>query len=79
MIRAHHLSADCEGLGVDHLASGDGHIDGRHADLALGNPLIPNSWITWFRWRRLPVEIAGRNRMIRKMIMNAIRSDPGLE
>ena len=74
MIRAHHLLLT-EGLGVDHLRLVMGTSMGgmqtwlwgiHYADFM--DFLVPLA--------SLPAEIAGRNRMIRKMIMDSIRSDP---
>ena len=75
MVEAQHLLLT-QGLKVDHLR------------LLLGTSMgCMHSWI-WLETYPdfsdaamplacLPVEIAGRNRMMRKMIMDAIRSDPG--
>ena len=74
MIRAQHLLLSL-GLGVDHL------------HLALGTSMGGmQTWLWGIHYpdfmdylvplASLPVEIAGRNRMIRKMILDAIRSDP---
>ena len=75
MIRAQHLLLT-KGLGVDHLR------------LVLGTSMGGmQTWLWGIHYpdfmdylvplASLPVEIAGRNRMIRRMIMDAIRSDPG--
>lgn len=74
MVDAHYRLLT-EGLGVNHLR------------LVMGTSMGGmQSWVWGYRYpdfmdallplASLPVEIAGRNRMIRKMIMDAIRSDP---
>ncbi len=74
MIRAHHLLLTA-GLGVDHL------------HLVMGTSMGGmQTWLWGIQYSdfmdyllplaSLPAEIAGRNRMIRKMIMDSIRSDP---
>ncbi len=74
MIRAQHLLLTV-GLGIDHLR------------LALGTSMGGmQTWLWGIHYpdfvdylaplASLPVEIAGRNRMIRKMMQDAIRSDP---
>ena len=77
MIRAQHLLLT-EGLGVDHLYLVMGtSMGGMHTWLwgvhyaEFVDYLVPLA--------ALPAEIAGRNRMIRKMIMDSIRSDPAWE
>ena len=74
MIRAQHLLVTA-GLGVDHLS------------LVLGTSMGGmQTWLWGIHYpdfmdklaplASLPAEIAGRNRMIRRMIMDSIRSDP---
>ncbi|MHA7871857.1 MAG: alpha/beta fold hydrolase, partial [Hyphococcus sp.] len=74
MVRAQHLMLT-EGLGVDHLR------------LVMGTSMGGmHSWVWGYAYpdfmdaimplASLPVEIAGRNRMIRKMIIDAIKADP---
>ena len=74
MIRAHHLLLT-EGLGVDHLLLVMGTSMGGMQTWLWGIH-FPEFMDYLVPLASLPVEIAGRNRMIRKMIMNAIRSDP---
>lgn len=74
MVLAHYRLLT-EGLGVNHLR------------LVMGTSMGGmQSWVWGYRYpdfmdalmplASLPVEIGGRNRMIRKMVMDAIRSDP---
>lgn len=74
MVRAHHLLLT-EHLGVDHLR------------LVMGTSMGGmQSWVWAYAYpdfmdavmplASLPVEIAGRNRMMRKMIIDSIRNDP---
>ena len=68
-----------EGLGVKPPAPGDRQLDGRHARLDVGRATTRTSWTRWCRWRRQPTAMAGRNWMMRRMLIEPIRNDPGLE
>lgn len=74
MIRSQHrLLTDC--LGVDHLKLVIGTSMGGMQTWLWGIH-YPDFMDYLLPLASLPAEIAGRNRMIRKMIMDAIRSDP---
>lgn len=74
MIRAQHLLLT-EGLEVDHLRIVMGtSMGGMHT--WLWGQQYPDFMDYLVPLASLPAEIAGRNRMIRKMIMNSIRQDP---
>ena len=74
MIRAQHLLLT-DGLGVDHLYLVMGaSMGGMHT--WLWGIHYPDFMDYLVPLASLPAEIAGRNRMIRKMIMNSIRADP---
>ncbi|MEO1250966.1 MAG: alpha/beta fold hydrolase [Pseudomonadota bacterium] len=74
MIRAQHLLLT-EGLGVDHLRLVMGtSMGGMHSWMwAYAYPDFIDAAMPL---ASLPVEIAGRNRMLRKMVIDAIKSDP---
>ena len=74
MVRAqHHLLSD--GLGVNHLKLVMGaSMGGMHT--WLWGQLYPDFMDYLLPLASLPAEIAGRNRMIRKMIIDSIRNDP---
>ena len=74
MVRAQHLLLT-EGLGVDHLRIVMGtSMGGMHT--WLWGQLHPDFMDYLAPLASLPAEIAGRNRMIRKMILDSIRQDP---
>lgn len=74
MIKADHLLLT-EHLGVNHLRLVMGtSMGGMHSWLWAG--LYPDFMDAAMPLASLPAQIAGRNRMSRKMIMNAIQSDP---
>ena len=74
MARAQHLLLS-DGLGVDHLKLVMGaSMGGMHT--WLWGQLYPDFMDYLLPLASLPAEIAGRNRMIRKMIMDSIRNDP---
>ena len=64
-----------EGLGVDHLRLVMGTSMGCMHSFVWGET-YPDSMDALMPLACLPVEIAGRNRMWRKMVMDAIREDP---
>ncbi len=74
MIRAQHLLLS-EGLGIDHLHAVLGTSMGGMQTWLWGIH-YPDFMDYLVPLASLPAEIAGRNRMIRAMIMDAIRSDP---
>ena len=74
MIRAQHLLLS-EGLGIDHLYAVLGTSMGGMQTWLWGIH-YPDFMDYLVPLASLPAEIAGRNRMIRAMIMDAIRSDP---
>lgn len=74
MVRAQHLLLT-DGLGIDHLRLVMGtSMGGMHS--WLWGQLYPDFMDHLAPLAALPAEIAGRNRMIRVMIMDAIRHDP---
>ena len=74
MARAQHALLT-EGLGVDHLVLVMGtSMGGMHT--WLWGQLFPDFMDYLAPLASLPAEIAGRNRMIRKMIIDSIQSDP---
>ena len=74
MVRAQHLLLT-DGLGIDHLHIVMGtSMGGMHT--WLWGQLYPDFMDYLVPLASLPAEIAGRNRMIRKMIMDSIRQDP---
>src|SRR6516164_5583172 len=74
MVAAHHLLLS-EGLGVDHLRLIFGTSMGCMHSFVWGET-YPDFMDALMPMACLPVEIAGRNRMWRKMVMDAIRKDP---
>ncbi len=75
MVRAQHALVT-EGLGVNHLRLVMGtSMGGMHT--WMWGYLYPNFMDALLPLASLPVEIAGRNRMQRKMIIDAIMNDPG--
>lgn len=74
MVRAQHLLLT-EGLGVDHLRLVMGtSMGGMHT--WLWGETFPNFMDCLLPLASLPAEIAGRNRMMRRMVIDAIRHDP---
>ena len=74
MVRAQHLLLT-DGLGVDHLKLVMGtSMGGMHS--WLWGQMFPDFMDFLLPLAALPAEIGGRNRMMRRMIMDAIRSDP---
>ena len=74
MLRAQHALLT-EGLGVDHLFLAMGtSMGGMHT--WLWGQMFPDFMDYLAPLASLPAEIAGRNRMIRKMIIDSIQSDP---
>lgn len=74
MIRAQHLLLT-EGLGVNHLRLVTGtSMGGMHT--WLWGTMYPDFMDALMPLASLPAEIAGRNRMTRRMILDAIRTDP---
>ena len=74
MVRAQHALLT-EGLGVDHLFLAMGtSMGGMHT--WLWGQMFPDFMDYLAPLASLPAEIAGRNRMIRKMIIDSIQSDP---
>ena len=74
MVRAQHLLLT-EGLGVDHLYLVMGtSMGGMHT--WLWSQMYPDFMDCLAPLASLPAEIAGRNRMIRKMIIDSIQNDP---
>jgi homoserine O-acetyltransferase len=58
-------------------APGDGHVDGRHAHVDVGPSAIPTFMDAADAAReRLPTQISGRNRVWRRVLIDAIRTDP---
>lgn len=74
MVRADYLLVH-EGLGIDHLRLVTGTSMGCMHSWVWGY-LYPNSMDALLPLACAPVEIAGRNRMFRAMVMQAIRDDP---
>jgi homoserine O-acetyltransferase/O-succinyltransferase len=74
MVAAHHLLLT-EGLGVNHLRLVMGTSMGCMHSFVWGET-YPDFMDALMPLACLPVQIAGRNRILRKMIMDAIRSDP---
>ncbi len=74
MVRAQHLLLT-EGLGVNHLRLVMGTSMGCMHSFVWGE-MFPDFMDALLPLACLPVEIAGRNRMWRKMSMDAIRTDP---
>jgi homoserine O-acetyltransferase/O-succinyltransferase len=74
MVRAHHLLLT-EHLGVDHLRLVMGTSMGGMQAWVWGYT-YPDFMDALMPLASLPVEIAGRNRMIRKMILDSITGDP---
>ena len=52
------------------------HLDGLHAELRVGRDVPRISPTRWLPFACLPVQIAGRNRMMRYMAIQAIKLDP---
>jgi len=75
MVRADHLMLT-EGLGVNHLRLVMGTSMGAMHSWVWGE-MYPDFMDALMPLASQPVEIAGRNRMLRKMIVNAIEHDPG--
>jgi homoserine O-acetyltransferase len=75
MIAAHHRLLT-EGLGVNHLRLVMGTSMGCMHSLVWGET-YPDFMDALMPLACLPVQIAGRNRIWRKMVMDAIRNDPG--
>jgi len=74
MVRAHHLLLT-EGLHVDHLRLVMGtSMGGMHT--WLWGETYPDFMDALMPLASLPVQIAGRNRMMRRMVIDAIRNDP---
>jgi homoserine O-acetyltransferase/O-succinyltransferase len=74
MVAAHHLLLT-EGLGVNHLRLVMGTSMGCMHSFVWGET-YPDFMDALMPLACLPVQIAGRNRVLRKMIMDAIRNDP---
>ena len=74
MVAAHHLLMT-EGLGVDHLRLIFGTSMGCMHSFVWGEN-YPDFMDALMPMACLPVQIAGRNRVWRKMVMDAIRNDP---
>jgi len=74
MVAAHHLLLT-EGLGVNHLRLVMGTSMGCMHSFVWGET-YPDFMDALMPLACLPVQIAGRNRVWRKMVMDAIRSDP---
>src|SRR6185503_15399407 len=74
MVRAHYLLVK-EGLGIDHLRLVTGTSMGGMHTWVWGY-LYPDFMDALMPLASAPVEIAGRNRMFRAMIMQAIKGDP---
>ena len=75
MVRAQH-SLLTEGLGVDHLRLVMGtSMGGMHA--WLWGEAYPDFMDALMPLASVPAQIAGRNRMMRRMIIDSIRDDPG--
>jgi homoserine O-acetyltransferase len=74
MVRAHHLLLT-EGLGVGHLRLVMGTSMGGMHTWVWGEA-YPDFMDALCPLASLPAPIAGRNRMLRRMIMDSIRSDP---
>jgi len=74
MVRAQYLMLT-EGLGVDHLRLVMGTSMGGMHSWVWGYT-YPDFMDALMPLASLPVEIAGRNRMLRKMVINAIMDDP---
>jgi len=75
MVALHHKLLT-EGLGVDHLRLIFGTSMGCMHSFVWGET-YPDFMDALMPLASLPVEIAGRNRMQRRMILDAIRTDPG--
>ena len=75
MVRAHYRLLT-EHLGVNHLRLVMGTSMGGMQTWVWGET-YPDFMDALMPLASLPVEIAGRNRMLRKMILDAIRTDPG--
>ncbi len=74
MVRAQHAMLS-DGLGVDHLRLVMGtSMGGMHT--WMWAYMYPDFMDAAMPLASLPVEIAGRNRMLRKMVIDAIKSDP---
>lgn len=74
MVAAHHLLLT-QGLGVNHLRLVTGTSMGCMHSFVWGET-YPNFMDALMPLACLPVQIAGRNRIWRKMVMDAIRNDP---
>ena len=74
MVRAHHLLLT-EGLGVNHLRLVMGTSMGA-MHCWLWGETYPSFMEALMPLASLPVQIAGRNRMTRRMILDSIRNDP---
>src|SRR5215469_13866188 len=74
MVAAHHLLLT-EGLGVNHLRLILGTSMGCMHSFVWGET-YPDFMDALMPLACLPVQIAGRNRILRKMVMDAIRNDP---
>ena len=75
MVRAQHLLLT-RGLGVNHLRLVTGTSMGCMHSWVWGET-YPDFMDALFPLACLPVRIAGRNRIMRKMILDSIRTDPG--
>ncbi len=75
MVRAHHELLT-QGLGVNHLRLVMGTSMGGMQTWLWGET-YPDFMDALMPLASLPVQIAGRNRMMRRMIIDAIRNDPG--
>ena len=75
MVAAHHELLT-KGLGIDHLRLVMGTSMGCMHSFVWGET-FPDLMDALMPLACLPVEIAGRNRVWRKMVMDAIRNDPG--
>ncbi len=73
MVRAEHLLVEC--LGIDHLRLVMGTSMGAMHTWMWGYS-YPDAMDALMPLASLPVEIAGRNRMMRKMIIDSIKGDP---
>ncbi len=58
------------------LAPDHGNVDGRHAFLEVFGEMYPEFMDALMPLASAPVEIGGRNRMLRRMIIDSIRDDP---
>ena len=74
MVRAQYRLVT-EALGVERLQARRRRLDGRDARLAVGGDL-PRRMDAIVPMVCLPVEVSGRNRMLRRLITDAVRGDP---